>query len=189
MCWHDEIWFLSNVFHLTDMFLWYKIWVDLYQEYLIQYLKGAESLLQKESGSDSLGAKVAPSLNGVDPSFMNSVAGSYLQSKVLKYLTWYWGSTSLPPTLSINTSPRPILKNDFHGLRKWQVDKTSGWQNDEAPEIKCQLKHDHILINEIKPKWERRGGGQNLPNKLESFMMRKYLFSWNKTVCVNRTLQ
>jgi hypothetical protein len=31
-----------------------------------------------ESGSVSFGAKVAPSFNGVDPSFMNSVAGSYL---------------------------------------------------------------------------------------------------------------
>jgi hypothetical protein len=31
----------------------------------------------KESGSASFGAKVALSLNGVNPSFMNSVAGSY----------------------------------------------------------------------------------------------------------------
>ncbi len=47
-------------------------------EYLIQCLKGVEPLLQKESGSASFGAKVAPSLNGVDPSFVNSVAGFYL---------------------------------------------------------------------------------------------------------------
>ncbi len=72
MCWHNEIWFLSNAFHLTDMF------IDPDQEYLIQYLKGVELLLQMESGSASFGAKVAPSLNGVDPSFVNSVAGSYL---------------------------------------------------------------------------------------------------------------
>ncbi len=39
---------------------------------------GVEPLFQEERGSDSFGAKVAPSLNGVDPSFMNSVAGSYL---------------------------------------------------------------------------------------------------------------
>ena len=39
------------------------------QEYLIQYLKGVKLLLQKESRSASFGAKVAPSLNGVDPSF------------------------------------------------------------------------------------------------------------------------
>ncbi len=30
-----------------------------------------------ESGSVSFGAKLVPSLNGVDPSCMNSVAGSY----------------------------------------------------------------------------------------------------------------
>ncbi len=40
--------------------------------------KGVETLFQEESGSDSFGAKVVPSLNGVNPSFMNSVAGSYL---------------------------------------------------------------------------------------------------------------
>ncbi len=39
-------------------------------------LKGAEPLFQKEIGSASFG--VVPSLNGVDPSFMNSVARSYL---------------------------------------------------------------------------------------------------------------
>ncbi len=52
--------------------------MDLDQEPLIQYLKGVEQLLQKEIGSASFDAKVAASLNGVDPSFMNSVAGSYL---------------------------------------------------------------------------------------------------------------
>jgi len=41
-------------------------------------IKGVESLFQEESGLISFGAKVVPSLNGVDPSFMNSVAGSYL---------------------------------------------------------------------------------------------------------------
>ncbi len=60
------------------MFIKYKIWVDPDQEYLIQYLKGVELLLQKESGSASFGTKVAPSLNGVDLSFMSSADGSYL---------------------------------------------------------------------------------------------------------------
>jgi hypothetical protein len=55
--------FLSYVFHLTDMFIKYKIWVDPDQEYLIQYLKWVEPLLQKESGLDSFGAKVVTSLN------------------------------------------------------------------------------------------------------------------------------
>jgi hypothetical protein len=52
--------------------------VDPDQEYLTQCLKGVEPLLQKESGSASFGAKMAPSLNGVDPSFVNSVVGLYL---------------------------------------------------------------------------------------------------------------
>jgi hypothetical protein len=39
---------------------------------------GGELLLQKERGSASFGAKVVPSLNGVDLSFENSVAESYL---------------------------------------------------------------------------------------------------------------
>ncbi len=34
-----------------------------------------EPLVQKESGSASFGAKVAPSLQRADPSFMNLVAG------------------------------------------------------------------------------------------------------------------
>jgi hypothetical protein len=51
--------------------------VDPDQEYFIQYLKGVELLLQKESRSASFGTKV-PSLNGLDPSFINSVAGFYL---------------------------------------------------------------------------------------------------------------
>ncbi len=41
-----------------------------------------EPLFQEESGSANFGAKVVLSLNGVDPSFMNSVVGSYLQSQV-----------------------------------------------------------------------------------------------------------
>ncbi len=52
--------------------------VDLDQEYWIQYKKGRSC----QSGSASFGTKVAPSLNGVDPSFMNSVAGSYLEGQV-----------------------------------------------------------------------------------------------------------
>jgi len=47
--------------------------VDLDQEYQIQYREGCSC----PSGSASFGTKVASSLNGVDPSFMNSVAGSY----------------------------------------------------------------------------------------------------------------
>ncbi len=45
-------------------------------------LKGVELLFQEESGSATFGAKVATSLNGMDPSFMTSVAGSYLYSQV-----------------------------------------------------------------------------------------------------------
>jgi len=37
-----------------------------------------EPLFKEESGSASFGAKVVPSLNRVDLSFLNSVAGSYL---------------------------------------------------------------------------------------------------------------
>jgi hypothetical protein len=47
--------------------------VDLDQEYQIQYKEG----WSHPNGSASFGAKVVQSLNGVDPSFMNSVAGSY----------------------------------------------------------------------------------------------------------------
>jgi hypothetical protein len=53
------------------MFILYKKGFDLDQEYFIQYLKGLEPLLQKESGSASFGTKVVPSLNGVDLNFMN----------------------------------------------------------------------------------------------------------------------
>ncbi len=38
--------------------------------------EGVEPLFQKESGSNNFGAKVAPSLIGADPSFMNSDTGS-----------------------------------------------------------------------------------------------------------------
>ncbi len=48
--------------------------VDLDQEYQIKYKEGWSC----QSGSASFGAKVATSLNGVDPCFINSVAGSYL---------------------------------------------------------------------------------------------------------------
>jgi hypothetical protein len=44
---------------------------------LLINLKGVEPLLQYESRSAGFGAKVAPSLNGVDLSFMSSVSGSY----------------------------------------------------------------------------------------------------------------
>jgi hypothetical protein len=41
-------------------------------------IKGWRQLSKRESESVSFGGNVAPSLNGVDPSFVNSVAGSYL---------------------------------------------------------------------------------------------------------------
>ncbi len=44
------------------------------QEYQVYYTEG----WIRPSGLASFGAKVAPSLNGVDLSFKNSVAGSYL---------------------------------------------------------------------------------------------------------------
>ena len=47
--------------------------VDADQEYWFQYKEGWSC----PSGSASFGAKVMLSLNGVDPNFMNSVAGSY----------------------------------------------------------------------------------------------------------------
>jgi hypothetical protein len=52
--------------------------VDPDQEYWIQYTEGWSC----QSGSASFGTKVVPSLNKVDLSFMNSVAGSYSQSQV-----------------------------------------------------------------------------------------------------------
>ncbi len=48
--------------------------VDPDQEYQIFY----RERWSRPSGLASFGAEVASSLNGVDPSFMNSVAGSYL---------------------------------------------------------------------------------------------------------------
>jgi hypothetical protein len=54
------------------------------QKYWIQYKKGWSRLSKRESGSVSFGTKVAPSLNRVDPSFMNSVAGSILSSQMAK---------------------------------------------------------------------------------------------------------
>jgi hypothetical protein len=47
--------------------------VDLDEEYRILYKEGKSS----PSGLASFGAKVVSSLNEVDLSFMNSVAGSY----------------------------------------------------------------------------------------------------------------
>jgi len=47
--------------------------VTLDQEHRIHY----KEEWSRPSGSASFDTKVAPSLNGVDPSFMNSVAGSY----------------------------------------------------------------------------------------------------------------
>jgi hypothetical protein len=44
-------------------------------------LEGVEPLLQKESRSGYFGAKMVPSLNGVDPSFMNSVTGSVCRAE------------------------------------------------------------------------------------------------------------
>jgi hypothetical protein len=55
--------------------------VDLDQVYWIRSLEGVELLLQKESGSASFGAKVVLSLNGADPSYMNSVTGSACREK------------------------------------------------------------------------------------------------------------
>jgi hypothetical protein len=46
-------------------------------------IKRMELLFQEESGLASFGAKVVPSLKGVDPSFMNSVVVSYLKNQVV----------------------------------------------------------------------------------------------------------
>jgi hypothetical protein len=58
--------------------------VDLDQVYWIWVyfkIEGVEPLVQKESRLASFGAKVAPSLQRVDPSFMNSVTGSICRAK------------------------------------------------------------------------------------------------------------
>ncbi len=52
-------------------------------------LEGVELLFQQKGESASFSTKVALSLNGVDPSCMNSITGSSCRAKVLKYLTWY----------------------------------------------------------------------------------------------------
>jgi hypothetical protein len=49
--------------------------------YWIQFLEGVEPLIQRESGSANFGTKLVPSLNGADPSFMNSVTGSVCRAK------------------------------------------------------------------------------------------------------------
>ncbi len=49
--------------------------------YWIQFLEGVEPLIQRESGSANFGTKLAPSLNGADLSFMNSVTGSICRAK------------------------------------------------------------------------------------------------------------
>ncbi len=49
--------------------------------YWIWFLEGVEPLIQMESRLANFGAKLAPSSNGVDPSFMNSVTGSVCRAK------------------------------------------------------------------------------------------------------------
>ncbi len=51
-------------------------WIQVYFK-----IEGMELLVQKESGSASFGAKVVPSLQRVDLSFMNSVTGSVCRAK------------------------------------------------------------------------------------------------------------
>ncbi len=44
--------------------------------YWIWFLEGVELLIQMETRPANFGAKLVPSLNGADLSFMNSVTGS-----------------------------------------------------------------------------------------------------------------
>ena len=44
-------------------------------------LEGVELLFHQKGGSGSFGAKMALSLNGVDPSCMNSITGSTCRAK------------------------------------------------------------------------------------------------------------
>jgi len=44
-------------------------------------LEGVELLFHQKGGSASFGAKMALSLNGVDPSCMNSITGSICRAK------------------------------------------------------------------------------------------------------------
>jgi hypothetical protein len=60
--------------------------VDPNQVYWIRDLEGVEPFLQKESRSASFGAKVAPSLERADTSFMNSVTGSVCRAKCSNFL-------------------------------------------------------------------------------------------------------
>ncbi len=49
--------------------------------YWIWFLEGVEPLIQMESRLANFGAKLVPSSNGVNPSFMNSVTGSICRAK------------------------------------------------------------------------------------------------------------
>jgi hypothetical protein len=72
------------------------------------------------------GANVAPSSNGVDPSFMNSVAGSYLSSQVAQILHdrafFCWVSFMLTVTYADAVAPRQdknsttVAENNFEGI-------------------------------------------------------------------------
>ena len=47
----------------------------------IQILSGVELLFHRQGGSASFGTKMVLSLNGVDPSCMNSITGSTCRAK------------------------------------------------------------------------------------------------------------
>ena len=53
-------------------------------------LEGVELLFHQKGRSASFGAKVALSLNRVDPSCMNSITGSTCRAKCPKYLTYLY---------------------------------------------------------------------------------------------------
>jgi hypothetical protein len=79
----------------------------------------------------SFGAKVAPSLNGVDPGseFMNSVAGSYLQSQLAQIYYMIYGFTIDQYFALLSKSPQTLLTvfSDLQSIVKtlnciWNID-------------------------------------------------------------------
>jgi hypothetical protein len=84
-------------------------------------LEGVELLFQQKGGSASFAAKVVLSLNGVDPSCMNSITVSSCRAKVLKYPTHYManvGCSTLCKELC-HAMPFSILLFGQMSLSQW----------------------------------------------------------------------
>ncbi len=113
MFWYNEIWFLSNVFQLTDKFIWYRMIVNPDQEYRIQYKDGGSHFSKRKADHLLLAPKLCHLWMEWILVLWTQLLDPTCKAKRLTYFTWYM-KPSLVKVTYLNAVFKFVDADDTH---------------------------------------------------------------------------